>query len=273
MNASNEAARGTWERKAVGQDRANGAVAGSPEYFERIRAYRYGYETPFIIETFRYSTMKGKRVLEIGVGNGIDAVEMMRHGAIYTGLDITRNHLELTRQNIDNNGLSDQLAGLIEGDLMDTDIPDRFDVIYSFGVLHHITHESDYLTKLKSLLSQDGELRIAVYSKYSFFNAYMIVTWFLRARGRSLDDWRSQTAEHSEPGNPVTIKIRSRKDVQKTLEKSGFRVVRYEKRGFVQNYIPVVGKHLKPNGPVLTALAKALGWYHCFTCSHLSENK
>jgi hypothetical protein len=88
----------------------------------------------------------------------------------------------------------------------------------------------------------------------------------LKARHRPLDDWRSQIAEHSEPGNPVTIKIRSRRETQQALERAGFDVTRYEKRGFVQNYIPVIGKRLNPSGAVLTACARALGWYHCFTC-------
>jgi SAM-dependent methyltransferase len=267
MSKSNEAARATWERKAVGSQRAK-AEAGSPEYFTQIREYRYGYETPFIPETFRFSDMEEKRVLEIGVGNGIDAVEMMRNGAVYTGLDITRNHLELTRQNMAVSGVS----GIrVEGDLLATELPGSFDVVYSFGALHHIAHEAEYLRKIRSLLAPGGELRIAVYSKWSFFNIYMVAMWFANGRKQPLDDYRSQIAEHSEPGNPVTIKIRSRREVQRELEAAGFQVIRYEKRGFVQNYLPVIGKRLAPDGPVLRAFGRLLGWYHCFTCKSLSE--
>ena len=72
--ASNRRARSTWEHKAVGSQRARSA-AGTAEYYEQIRTYRYGYETPFIPEFFGFSDLeRGKRVLEIGVGNGIDAV-------------------------------------------------------------------------------------------------------------------------------------------------------------------------------------------------------
>lgn len=80
---SNQQARSTWERKAVGSHRAT-ADAGSREYFEQIRAYRYGYETPFIPRFFDFEGLRGKRVLEIGVGNGIDAVEMLINGAEYS---------------------------------------------------------------------------------------------------------------------------------------------------------------------------------------------
>lgn len=270
---SNEAARDTWERKAVGEDRAT-AEAGTLDYFDQIRAYRYGYETPFIPRVFDFSSLAGKRVLEIGVGIGTDAVEMMRHGAIYSGLDITRNHLDLTRRNIalrQQNGEDLRLEQIVEGDLMETSLPGNYDVIYSFGVLHHIAHEGDYLRKIAGLLRPGGELRVAVYSKFSFFNAYLTAAWAWKQRDIAFDDFRSHVAELSEIGNPVTIKIRSRRQVQGMLEEAGFEVRRYARRGFVQNYLPVVGKKLKPDGPLLNGLGSLLGWYHCFICSVRGE--
>lgn len=264
---SNKAAQQLWNSKAVGSDRALGAEKGSTLYFDRIRSYRYGYETPFIPTTFDFVSLNGKRVLEIGVGNGIDAIEMMRYGAIYTGLDVTANHLELTRRHIEMMGLSSQASELIHGDLLSSNLAGDFDVVYSFGVLHHIAHEQDYLRKIRSLLKPDGELRIAVYSKYSFFNVYLLATWLLRNRMKnSFDDWRSHVAEHSELGAPVTIKIRSKARVERELVEAGFTIKRYEKRGFVQNYLPVIGKKFAPDGPELRKLATILGWYHCFIC-------
>jgi SAM-dependent methyltransferase len=267
MNQSNEAARSLWEHRSVGYQRANNAAPGSASYFANLRQYRYGYETPFIPQTFNFRSLDGKRVLEIGVGNGIDAVEMMGNGAIYTGLDVTKNHLELTRTHIGIADKTKQLEALIEGDLLIANFPANFDVIYSFGVLHHIAHEAAYLSKLHSLLKSDGELRIAVYSKYSFFNAYLSATWIFKNKMRnSLNDWQSHVAELSDLGLPVTIKIRSKREVAQLLCGAGFKVIKYEKRGFVQNYIPLIGKRLKPDGRTLTAFASLLGWYHCFIC-------
>lgn len=262
LDESIAAAQATWNRKAVGSQRAT-APAGSREYFDQIRAYRYGYETPFIPSFFDFASLNGKRVLEIGVGNGIDGVEMARNGAIYTGIDVTPNHLELARQNFDLNGLA---ARFIEGDLLTTELGGGFDAVYSFGVMHHISAEDEYLRKARELLKPDGRLMIAVYSKWSMFNAFMVGSWLLKARGRSLDDWRSQVAEHSVPGNPVTIKIRSRREVQSLLEGAGFQVEKYGKKGFVQNYLPIVGKRFAPDGRVLDTFASVLGWYHCFVC-------
>lgn len=269
FNKSNEAAKATWENRAVGSQRAN-AVIGSSAYFNEIREYRYGYETPFIPRLFRFQEMAGKRVLEIGVGNGIDGVEMARHGAVYHGLDITQNHLDLTRANFANNNLK---CRLYEGDLREVVVPAPFDIVYSFGVLHHISHEQDYLEQIRQLLTDDGRLMIGVYSKYSFFNAYLCASYVLKGRRESisLDDWRSHLAELSLLGTPVTIKIRSKREVEGMLVQSGFRVIEYHKRGFVQNYLPVIGKFLKPDGCILNTLGGTLGWYHIFICQKVDH--
>jgi 2-polyprenyl-3-methyl-5-hydroxy-6-metoxy-1,4-benzoquinol methylase len=262
LRESIAAAQATWNRKAVGSQRAT-ALPGTREYFEQIRAYRYGYETPFIPTFFDFPSLNGRKVLEIGVGHGIDGAEMARHGALYTGIDVTRNHLSLAEKNFQLNGLSGKF---IQGDLLEADPRQDFDAVYSFGVMHHISAEAEYLLKARELLKPDGRLLIAVYSKWSFFNVYMVADWLLRGRRRPLDDWRSQIAELSEPGHPVTIKIRSRRQVQNVLEAAGFRVEKYGKKGFVQNYLPIVGKQFAPDGRVLDAFAAVLGWYHCFIC-------
>lgn len=265
-DASNAAARNAWNKKAVGSQRAS-APPGSAEYFAQIRAYRYGYETPFLPEVFGFSDLEGKRVLEIGIGNGIDAVEMMRGGARYTGLDITENHIRLTKKNIEIAGLNDKLENIIQDDLLSVSLNGRYDIIYSFGVLHHIAHEQSYIRRCQAILTQNGELRIGVYSKYSFFNGYLFATWLFRNKCRNaFDDWRSHVSEGTALGSPVVVKIRTRREVQSALEQAGFEVVRYRKRGFVQRYLPIVGGFLAPNGRALQAFGSVLGWYHCFIC-------
>jgi 2-polyprenyl-3-methyl-5-hydroxy-6-metoxy-1,4-benzoquinol methylase len=266
---SNERARHTWEVKAVGSQRAS-SPAGSRGYFEEIRAYRYGYETPFIPGFFDFASLAGKRVLEIGVGNGIDAMEMLKAGAVYTGIDITRNHLDLMRRYVKLVGpanLKGQVESVVEGDLLETALPGNYDVVYSFGVLHHIAHEADFLRHIHTLLRPGGELRVAFYSRYSFFNIWLLATWIVRNRMRNtLADWQSHVAEGSPLGTPVVIKIRSRAEIQRLLEATGFQVLRYGKKGFVQRYLPLLGRLLSPDGTVLNACARLLGWYHCFVC-------
>src|SRR5438034_5499672 len=112
---SNVRARELWDSRPVGSQRSPAPV-GSRRYFEDLRRHRYGYETPFIPSLFRFAELGGQRVLEIGVGNGIDAVEMASHGARYTGIDVCERHLALTRRHFDLTNLS--YEALVQGDLL-----------------------------------------------------------------------------------------------------------------------------------------------------------
>ena len=260
-----EAAVGLWTRAPVGSFRSQ-AAPGTARYFQDLRDYRYGYETPFIPRLFRFERMAGRRVLEIGVGNGTDAVAMAQRGAVYTGIDVTARHLELTEANF---ALA-QLASptLVCGDLLATGFREKYDFVYSFGVMHHIPNEAAYLRRVRDLLAPGGRLLLGVYSKYSLFNAYLCLTWLVQRHARcSLDDWRSHRAELSALGAPVTIRIRSRRTLERLLRACGFRVQSYHKRGFVQNYLPLLGRHLRPDGMVLNICGAVFGWYHLFECT------
>jgi hypothetical protein len=120
---------------------------------------------------------------------------------------------------------------------------------------------------MRGLLAAGGELRIGVYARFSAANLYMTLMWLARNRMRnSLSDWRSHFAEGSRLGDPVVIKIRGRGEVEAMLARAGFEVVRYGRKGFVQRYLPGVGRFLEPDGAVLNTFAAVLGWYHCFIC-------
>jgi SAM-dependent methyltransferase len=259
------AAVGLWTRAPVGSFRSQ-AAPGTAQYFQDLRDYRYGYETPFIPRLFRFERMAGRRVLEIGVGNGTDAVAMAQRGAVYTGIDVTARHVELTRANFALAYLAPPT--LVCGDLLATDFREKYDFVYSFGVMHHIPNEVAYLQRVRDLLAPGGRLLLGVYSKFSLFNAYITLKWLTRDRARSdLDDWRSHSIELSPLGEPVTIRIRSRQTVEQLLCACSFQVQNYHKRGFVQNYLPLLGRHLHPDGLTLNACGALLGWYHLFECT------
>jgi SAM-dependent methyltransferase len=256
------AASRTWNRTPVGSQRSR-SEPGTLEYFDDLRAYRYGYETPFLREFFRYPQLAGKRVLELGIGNGMDAAEIAGAGAHYTGIDVTERHIELTRRHFALRGLPE--PEIVHGRLLEHRFETPFDVVYSFGVLHHIPQEAHYLRRIHELLGTDGRLLAGFYSRYSSFNAYLLASWLLKApRGTPYDDWRSHIAELSPLGDPVTIRIRSKREIQCMAKEAGFEVVRYAKRGFTQGHLPLLGKFCAPGGPVLSTLGAMLGWYHLF---------
>ena len=257
---SAEAAVSLWTAKPVGGQRSK-ASPGTENYFQDVEAYRYGYETPWIPRIFGFDKLRGKNVLELGVGLGIDGSNIASHGARYTGVDITQRHLDLAEQNFRRKGLSGRF---IHGDLTAIDLPEKsFDVVYSFGVLHHIEAEEDVVKAVHRLLKNDGFFMFAVYSRYSFFNAFMFAKWIwsgaaLRYR---FNAYQAHVAEAAPLDLPVTIKVRSKGEVKRLYSKY-FRIAGYCKRGFVSRYVPLIGKYLHPDGVVLNGCGSMLGWYH-----------
>ena len=73
------------------------ADLGTREYFEAALAHRYGLY-PEIRRIAAFDSFAGKRVLEIGVGQGADHYMFARAGAHMAGVDITEKHCGMTRQ-------------------------------------------------------------------------------------------------------------------------------------------------------------------------------
>jgi 2-polyprenyl-3-methyl-5-hydroxy-6-metoxy-1,4-benzoquinol methylase len=258
--SGNSASQALWNAVPVGSKRSQAEI-GSRQFFIEAEAYRYEYEAPWIPRVFEFSNMSGMRVLELGVGLGIDASKMIASGAQYTGVDVTEKHLELSARNLKDRGLQGQF---IKGDIMELPLDDHsFDIVYSFGVLHHIPHEIDILERLHLLLKPGGLLKIAVYSKFSFFNIYMVARWLLLGQFLRcpLDAYRSTISEGSPIDAPVVIRIRSKAEVLRLVQ-GRFDLVRYDKKGFVQGNLPLIGRRLKPDGRILNAFGRLLGWYH-----------
>jgi SAM-dependent methyltransferase len=258
---SSIAARNRWNRGAVGQERSAQQV-GTPEWYDDLHRYRYGYEHPWLPRLLM-NDVDGRRVLEIGVGVGLDAGELIRRGALYTGIDITENHLERTAAYLQLRRLLPE--ALIQGEIVGHRFAEPFDVVYSFGVLHHIDHEVDVLRKIHSILKPGGQLRVGLYANVSFFNAYLLATWLARNHCKvSFNAWQAIVADASDRDELLTIKVRSAREISQLYCAEGFKVLRYTKAGFVQNNLPLIGKHSHPDGWILTTMGRMLGWYHIF---------
>lgn len=139
---------------------------GTLEYFEAVREKRYRAE-PHILDFANFHRWRGKRVLEIGCGIGTDAVEYARHGAIYTGVDISNESIELARKRFAAYNLPGTFLHL---DAASEDLSSlgKFDMVYSFGVIHHYPDMNAILDRIHSVLNLGGEFKFMVYAKNSW---------------------------------------------------------------------------------------------------------
>jgi ubiquinone/menaquinone biosynthesis C-methylase UbiE len=161
---SKGAVRSFWERTPCGSWDAT-APEGSPEYFEQIERRRYELE-PFIHELAGFRSTGDQDVLEIGVGLGTDHVQFARAGARLTGIDLTEKGVELVRRRLMLEGLSSDLR---TADAEQLPFPDQsFDVVYSWGVLHHTPDTPRAVREAIRVLRPGGRICVMLYARHAW---------------------------------------------------------------------------------------------------------
>lgn len=163
-----------WEADACGE-----------RYGDNQERIRYQLE-PEVVNFADFASGRGRDVLEIGVGMGADLLSWARAGARVTGVDLTERAVELTGQRLRAAGLSGDVR---VADAEALPFPDAsFDVVWSWGVLHHTPRSRTALREAARVLRPRGRYAVMVYHRRSWL---ALAAWarfgLLRARpGMSL---------------------------------------------------------------------------------------
>ena len=217
------------------------APVGTKEYFDQVEARKYlvEYHIPGFAEFERW---RGKKVLEIGCGIGTDTINFARAGAQVTTVDLSEKSMELARRRAAVFGLEDRIrfcAGNAE-QLSAFVPPEPYDLIYSFGVIHHTPHPDAVLEQLRQYTRPGTTVKIMVYHRRSWK-----VAWILAAEGKG-QFWRLQdmVAKNSEAqtGCPVTYTY-TRGEGRRLLERNGFRVTNVQAEHIFPYRIPEYVKY------------------------------
>jgi len=138
---------------------------GTREYFEEVTMRKYLVE-PHIIEFAEFEKYKDKRVLEVGCGIGTAAQSFIENGAIYEGIDLSDYSIQLATQRMRTFNLWG--AVLYQQDIETRKpVEDYYDLVYSFGVLHHTPHPEIAINKIHTMLKPGGEFKLMMYAKHS----------------------------------------------------------------------------------------------------------
>jgi len=128
--------------------------------FDAHAAERYRLE-PYIPDFAQFSSSAGLRVLEIGVGMGADYSRWLQAGARATGIDLSTESLARAALRCRRMGLQ---ADLRQGDAENLPFADStFDVVYSYGVLHHSPDTARCIAEAWRVLKPGGSARIMLY--------------------------------------------------------------------------------------------------------------
>ncbi len=177
-----------WNNASCGEDLY--LTSTEKQGYEDQAKSRYELE-PFIPDFAKFSQSRGKRVLEIGVGLGADHQQFAQAGADLFGVDLTDRAIEHTKRRLGAFNLQSTLA---KGDAENlTFASDTFDVVYSWGVLHHSPNTPKAIQEVHRVLKPGGVARIMVYSKWSMVGIMLWVRYgLLRLR-----PWTTMTQIYS----------------------------------------------------------------------------
>jgi len=184
-----------WNEASCGEDLL--LASTDREGYRSQSRERYRLE-PFIPPFADFDAARGSRVLEIGVGLGADHQRFAESGAVLSGIDLTERAVVHTKRRLHLFGLSSELA---VGDAENLSFPDAtFDIVYSWGVLHHSPDTPRAVSEVHRVLKPGGKALIMVYHKWSMVGAMLWLRYALLA-GRPWRGLRSVYAEHLEsPG-------------------------------------------------------------------------
>lgn len=153
--------------------------ASYAEFFARYDAYRYDKE-PHILANLDRIDFRGRRVLEIGLGQGADAEQIVKRGGRFSGVDLTDEAVERTRVRFDLKGI--EFETITQASALDLPFADNsFDIVFSHGVLHHIPDIGAAQGEIARVLAPEGMLVAMLYAKRSL--NYLLSISVLRRLG------------------------------------------------------------------------------------------
>ena len=137
---------------------------GRLSWLNELEYKRYNIYYEFIPKIAEFKYHYGEEVLEIGVGVGTDLMQYAKHGAIVSGIDLTQNAIDLTKRNFELKKL--KYKYLESQDAENLSFADNsFDLVYSFGVLHHTPNTDKAIKEVHRVLKQNGKAIIMLYSR------------------------------------------------------------------------------------------------------------
>jgi 2-polyprenyl-3-methyl-5-hydroxy-6-metoxy-1,4-benzoquinol methylase len=227
---------------------------GTKEYFEEVTARKYKVE-PHILKFANFGQYKNKQVLEVGCGIGTAAQSFIENGANYTGIDLSHKSVELTQNRLSLFGLP---GHVFQGNIEEISniVNKQFDLIYSFGVLHHTPNTELAINNIYKMLKPGGEVKLMMYAKNS---------WKYFEIQEGLDQYEAQ--------NGVPIAKTYTKEEIKLLLKDFRDIEIWQTHIFpykiekYKNYIYEKQDYFESMSPQLfECLEKNLGWHLCITC-------
>lgn len=144
---------------------ANGIVGNSLESLQKFDQLFYEYY-PYLHRHIPVEIMKGKNVLEVGLGYGTVGLKIAQAGAHYTALDIAEKPVKMMKHRLQLYGLQ---GVVLQGSMLECPLSNESqDIVVSIGCFHHTGNMQKCVDETYRVLKPGGRAYIMVYNRFSY---------------------------------------------------------------------------------------------------------
>lgn len=126
-------------------------------------------------DLLRIKSLAGMRFLDVGCGSGLSSLAARRLGAEVMSFDYDLQSVASTRVLRDRFAPNDSAWRIEQGSILDEDFLSQlghWDVVYSWGVLHHTGSMWQAIENTAKLVAPDGRLVLALYNDQRRISGY-----------------------------------------------------------------------------------------------------
>jgi 2-polyprenyl-6-hydroxyphenyl methylase/3-demethylubiquinone-9 3-methyltransferase len=137
------------------------------EYSQSINSIHVDHVTSDLSRLLNLKDLTQKSVLDIGCGSGVHDVGFYQLGCRnLTAIDYDQDCITATNQTLEKFCPGSGYK-ILQGDILSskTQSLGKFDIVYSWGVLHHTGNLLEAICKASTLVAREGHLAIALYRK------------------------------------------------------------------------------------------------------------
>lgn len=141
---------------------------GSPGFFADLDQYHFE-KLHHLLRLVDFEGQRGRRVLDVGCGAGVDLARFAAAGARATGVDLSPKAIALARQNLRHRAIGAALA-VADGEAL----PFRegaFEYVFAHGVVQYTADPRQLVAEVRRVLAPGGTAFFQVYNRRSWLNA------------------------------------------------------------------------------------------------------
>jgi 2-polyprenyl-6-hydroxyphenyl methylase/3-demethylubiquinone-9 3-methyltransferase len=156
-------------------------------FSRQLNESRIEEATNSLTSLFGENALKGRSFLDIGCGSGLFSIAAARLGAQpVVGIDVDPVSIDTSRSNFshwlgDGHPASFSQASVLDADQMKS--LGVFDVVYSWGVLHHTGNMAQALSNVAKCVQPGGLLIIAIYNRHWSSPIWKWIKWLYNKAG------------------------------------------------------------------------------------------